>query len=166
MNLVPLLLDMGYDSKEDIVNAMCRHGGKADPNGGGFDHAAIESLYDRWARKKREAQQADSPSYKGRCSVGCGTIINSTFASGNNIRCHYEAKANGSERRANHTDHEKRKFRLQCGTALEAGLRIVSPMDFVAYKARQILVAEATAKRQQQRDVVTNEGSNSNKCLS
>jgi hypothetical protein len=129
LNLVGLLLDMGYENKEEIVNTLCRN-----RDGDAFDHTTIEALVDGH-KKKREKD----PGYKGRCSLVCGTVINAEFESGNNIRCPYERQVNGELRRFDHSDAEKMKFRKKCGDSLEVGYRIVSPMDYVAFKTRTLL---------------------------
>lgn len=147
-NLVAYLIDMGYDDKAAVVSQLCRK------RTGGFDNATIESLYDDRIKKKHGKNAKES--YLGRCSPRCGTIINATFEADNNLRCLYEERANGEQRRANHSDGEKKKFTRQCASAMgDAEHRVLSPMDYIGYKAKRL------AQQQQQssvsNEIITNE---------
>jgi hypothetical protein len=93
-------------------------------------------------RKKLDGNNNDS--YMGRCSIRCGTIINATFESGNNIRCPYEAEESGDTRRQ-YRDEEKLGFRKKCGDSLEPGYKVVSPMDYISFKAKKLLAARGSS---------------------
>jgi hypothetical protein len=136
-NLVAYLIDMGYDNKQDVVKTLCRN--RKDV----FDHGTIESIYDDRVKKKEKAADTN---YMGRCSPRCGTIINATFEAENNLRCLYEERANKEQRRANHTDKEKAKFTRQCAKAMgDEDYRVMSPMDFIGFKAKRIYLSTNTS---------------------
>ena len=108
-----------------------------------FDHGTIESIYDERVKKKEKAADTN---YMGRCSPRCGTIINATFEAENNLRCLYEERANKEQRRANHTDKEKAKFTRQCAKAMgDEDYRVMSPMDFIGFKAKRIYLSTNTS---------------------
>jgi hypothetical protein len=137
LNIVAVLLDMGYSDKDAIAGALCRNSSDA-----AADQLTIEALYDSRMRKKLDGNNNDS--YMGRCSIRCGTIINATFESGNNIRCPYEAEESGDTRRQ-YRDEEKLGFRKKCGDSLEPGYKVVSPMDYISFKAKKLLAARGSS---------------------
>jgi hypothetical protein len=120
-NLIPFLIDMGYDDRDKLVNVMCRHRDNID------NRREITNVYDPAMKKKNTQRKL--------ISVPCGTIINSLYEEGNVLRCPYEEAKNGDKRRKNHTAKEKAVFTTQCACSLGAPVNIQYPMDYINQKA-------------------------------
>lgn len=125
-NLIPFLIDMGYDNKDKLINVMSRHRDTAD------NRKELANVFDP-ALKKKNTQKT------GFISVPCGTIINSLYEEGNVLRCPYEEAKNGDKRRKNHNAKEKAVYTSQCACSLGSAANIHSPMDYINCKAGQFI---------------------------
>ena len=140
-NLVGWLYDAGY-SQVQVVQFLSRNDKECDDE----YRATVLTLYQACVKRPAEKRHAH-----GRVSTGCSSVIDSQHGQGNVLRCVYEEKRNGPQRRATpHPRQEKSDFQLQCGAQCGLEREVRHPLDYVQAKCLSVSSSPQTVVKNSQ----------------